>query len=93
MLTRERLLAAAEECFHRALEIARSQGARSLELRCAISLTRLAVGRADSEKSRARLRSLLASFTEGHDTADLREAKRVLEGVPGRHRSHRPRPG
>jgi DNA-binding winged helix-turn-helix (wHTH) protein/tetratricopeptide (TPR) repeat protein len=78
------LVASAEECFHRAMRMARSQGARSLELRCATSLTRLPSGRAEAENARALLRSLLASFTEGHDTADLREAKRVLDRAPAR---------
>jgi DNA-binding winged helix-turn-helix (wHTH) protein len=68
----------AERAFGKALDISRAQGARSFELRAALSLARLARGR----KSRAALdglRSVHASFTEGFGTADLIEAKALLE--------------
>ena len=70
----------AEMCCRRALEIARQQEARSLELRAAMSLARLHVGRAGRhEEVRDLLRSVYASFTEGFDTKDLQEAKVLLE--------------
>ena len=72
--------AAAERCFRRALEIARQQEARSLELRAAMSLARLHTGPAGRhEEVRDLLRSVYASFTEGFDTKDLEEAKVLLD--------------
>ena len=61
-----------------ALEIARQQGARSFELRAALSLTKLA---REPERHRAAiedLRRVFTSFTEGFETGDLVEAKAVL---------------
>jgi DNA-binding winged helix-turn-helix (wHTH) protein/tetratricopeptide (TPR) repeat protein len=63
----------AEQCFRRAIGIARSRGERSLELRAAISLTRA------SPQARGALREVYGWFTEGFDTADLREARALLE--------------
>ena len=51
-----------------------SQGARSLELRAAVSLTRAANTHEQIAESRRRLALLFESFTEGRDTPDLREA-------------------
>ena len=65
----------AQQCFHRALEIAREQEAKSLALRCAMSLTRLAGRVGGTQEARELLRSLYGSFTEGFDTRDLRDAK------------------
>ena len=69
----------AEACFHRAVEIARSQQAKSWELRAATSLARLW----GEEGRRAEARDLLAPvydwFTEGFDTADLRRAKALID--------------
>jgi predicted ATPase/class 3 adenylate cyclase len=69
----------AEADFHRALKVARSQNARSLELRATMSLARLL----DSQGKRAEARAMLAEiynwFTEGFDTADLKEAKALLD--------------
>jgi predicted ATPase/class 3 adenylate cyclase len=66
----------AEKCFREALEVARRQGARSLELRAATSLARHRRG----EESLRLLKELYGWFTEGFDTADLREARALLEG-------------
>ena len=70
--------AAAETCFHQALVIARRQQAKSLELRAAMSLSRLW----QQQGKRAEAYQLLAEtygwFTEGFDTADLQEAKALL---------------
>jgi predicted ATPase len=71
----------AEACFHQALTIARRQQAKSLELRAAMSLTRLY----QQQNRQAEARPILAAcydwFTEGFDTPDLREAKALLEGL------------
>jgi predicted ATPase len=68
----------AECCFQQALEVARRQQARALELRAALSLARLWQG----QRKRVAARQLLAVsycwFTEGLHTADLREAKTLL---------------
>ena len=73
--------AEAEACFRKALAIARKQGSRGLELRAAINLARL---RRDQGR-RAEACDLLAPvyrwFTEGFDTADLKEAKALLDQV------------
>ena len=73
----------AERCFRQALEIARHQQAKSLELRAAMSLSRLW----QRQSKRAEARELLAPihdwFTEGFDTPDLQEAKALLETLAG----------
>jgi adenylate cyclase len=70
-----------EACFRRAFTIARYQQAKSLELRAAMSLTRLY----QKQDRQAEARPLLAEcynwFTEGFDTPDLQEAKALLEQV------------
>jgi predicted ATPase len=72
----------AEACFHRAIEIARSQMARSWELRAATSLAHSLTSGAPKEK-RAQAHELLAPvygwFTEGFNTADLQEGKALLD--------------
>ena len=72
----------AEACFRRAYALAHARGARSFELRAAMSLARLA-GR---EGRRGEARSLLAecyrTFTKGFDTADLRAAGTLLDELP-----------
>jgi DNA-binding winged helix-turn-helix (wHTH) protein/predicted ATPase len=67
----------AEACFHSALEVARRQQARSLELRAALSLSRL-WSRSRSEEARQVLSGVLETFTEGHDTSDLRAASEQM---------------
>ena len=70
-----------EACFRRALDIARQQQAKSLELRAAMSLSRLW----QRQGKRAAAHQLLAEvyhwFTEGFDTADLQEAKALLDAL------------
>ena len=79
LLSPERDAAKAQAHFERALEIARSQQARSWELRAATSLARLW----REQGSRAQAHDLLAPvygwFTEGFDTLDLKEAKALLQ--------------
>jgi len=67
-----------ETCFRQALDIARRQQAKSLELRAAMSLGRLWQRQGQTEQARQLLAEVYAWFTEGFDTADLQEAKALL---------------
>ena len=69
----------AEECFLKAIEIARRQSAKSLELRAAISLTRLWQQQGKAQEAYHLLSEIYDWFTEGFDTADLKDAKTLLE--------------
>jgi predicted ATPase len=70
---------AAEVCFRQALDIARQQQARSLELRAAMSLGRLWQRQGRRDLARQLLTEIYAWFPEGFDTADLQEARALLE--------------
>jgi predicted ATPase len=72
-------ISAAETCFLRAIDIARQQDAKSWELRAVMSLHRLRQKQAKQKESRQLLREIFDWFTEGFDTADLREARALLE--------------
>jgi predicted ATPase len=72
-----------EACFQQALEIARRQQAKSLELRAAISLSRLWQRQGRLDMARQLLAELYGRFTEGFDTADLQEARALLEVLAG----------
>jgi TOMM system kinase/cyclase fusion protein len=69
----------AQQLLQRALEIARSQEAKSLELRAATSLARLWQRQGKREEARDLLAPIYGWFTEGFDTRDLKEAKALLE--------------
>ena len=69
----------AEICFHQALAIARRQQAKSWELRAAMSLSRLWQQQGKREAARQLLAPIYSWFTEGFDTADLQEAKALLD--------------
>lgn len=86
--------AAAEAHLHRALDVARSQGARSLQLRAALSLARLWIGQGRGQAAIALLRPIHAGFLEGLDTPDLVDAAALLASVSGSssRRSAGPRP-
>jgi predicted ATPase len=71
--------AEAESCFRQALEIASRQQAKSLELRAAMSLSRLWQRQGKRAEARALRAPIYGWFTEGFDTADLQEAKVLLE--------------
>ncbi len=71
----------AEACFQKAIEIARRQNAKSLELRAAVSLGRLWRDQGKQAEARDLLAPVYGWFTEGFDTADLKDAKAVLEAV------------
>ena len=74
----------AEACFREALAIARRQGAKSFELRATTSLSRLWASQGKTREAHAVLSDVYAWFTEGFDTADLREAKSLLEELGSR---------
>ena len=69
----------AEACFQQALAVARRQQAKSLELRAAMSLSRLWQQQGKRDEARELLAPIYGWFTEGFDTADLQEAKALLE--------------
>jgi predicted ATPase len=71
--------AAAEACFHQALDIAPRQQARSLELRATMSLARLWQRQGKRAEAHQVLAPISGWFTEGFDTVDLQEAKALLE--------------
>jgi predicted ATPase len=70
--------AEAEACFRQALDIARRQQAKSLELRAAMSLARLWQHQGKRAPARELLAPIYGWFTEGFDTADLQEARALL---------------
>jgi predicted ATPase len=72
-------VAEAESCFRTAIEIARRQGARSPELRATTSLARLLAKQGRRDEARAMLAEIFGWFTEGFDTADLKDAKALLD--------------
>ena len=74
-----RTLAEAERCFRTAIEIARRQSARSAELRATTSLARLLAKQGRRDEARTMLAEIYGWFTEGFDTADLKDAKALLE--------------
>ena len=69
----------AEACFQNALKVARSQSAKSLELRAAMSLSRLWQRQGKTAEARQLLGDIYGWFTEGFETADLKQAKALLE--------------
>jgi predicted ATPase len=71
--------AEAEACFLKAIEIARQQQAKSLELRATTSLARLWQQQGKQKDAHQMLVEIYGWFTEGFDTADLQEAKALLE--------------
>jgi predicted ATPase len=71
----------AEACLQRALDIARHQQAKSLELRAATSLARLWQQQGKRDDARQLLAEVYGWFTEGFDTADLQEARALLEAL------------
>jgi len=69
----------AETCFRQALDIARQQQAKSLELRAAMSLSRLWQQQGQRAEAYQLLAPIYGWFTEGFDTADLQDAKALLD--------------
>jgi predicted ATPase len=73
----------AEICLQQALAVAHRQQAKALELRAALSLSRLWQQQGKREEACALLAPIYGWFTEGFDTADLQEAKALLEELGG----------
>ncbi len=71
----------AEECFRQALDVARRQQAKSLELRAAMSLGRLWQRQGKRTEAHQILAEIYGWFTEGFETPDLQEAKALLEAL------------
>jgi predicted ATPase len=67
-----------ETCFRQALDVARRQQAKSLELRAAISLSRLWQRQGKRDTARQLLADVYGWFTEGFETTDLQDAKALL---------------
>jgi predicted ATPase len=74
----------AESALRSAIEIGQAQEAKSWELRAATSLARLLIQQGRGEEGRALLIPIYGWFTEGFDTADLKDAKALLNDSPGR---------
>jgi predicted ATPase/class 3 adenylate cyclase len=71
----------AEACFLKAIELAQRQQAKSWALRAVVSLSRLWQRQGKKEAARQRLAEIFGWFTEGFDTADLREARALLDSL------------
>ena len=74
-------IAEAERCFRTAIEIARKQSAKSWELRATMSLARLLAKQGKREEARAMLADIYNWFTEGFDTADLKDAQSASDPI------------
>jgi len=69
----------AASCLHQALDVARRQQAKSLELRASLSLSRLWQQQGKRNQARQLLTEVYSWFTEGFETSDLQEARLWLE--------------
>ena len=74
-------VAQAEGCFHQSIKIAQQQKAKSWELRAVMSLARLLQNQGRMEEARRMLEETYDWFTEGFDTADLIEARALLDNL------------
>ena len=74
----------AEACFHKATTIAQNQSAKSWELRATTSLARLWLSQEKKEDAYGLLAPVYNWFTEGFDTADVRNAKALLDELAER---------
>jgi adenylate cyclase len=68
----------AEQCFSRSLEVACTQQARSLELRAALSFSRLWVQQGNASAAQQLLQPIIAGFSEASDNPELREARTLI---------------
>jgi len=71
----------AEACFHKAIAVARAQGARSLELQAALSLARLWQQQGKTDAARQALAGIHGSFSEGFDLPDWLQARALLDDL------------
>jgi len=69
----------AEACFREAIALARNMGAKAWEVRATTSLARLLAKYGRRDEGHAMLVEIYARFTEGFDTADLKDAKALLD--------------
>ena len=69
----------AKKCLEKAIDIARNQGIRPLELRATVTLARFLKEKGESDAACSMLKPIYASFTEGFDAPDLIEARELLE--------------
>ena len=74
-------VAEAEVCFQNATQVSRQQGAKSLELRASTSLARFWQEHGKRKEAQHLLGEIYGWFTEGFDTADLKEAKALLQQI------------
>jgi predicted ATPase len=74
---------AIQGCFCKAIEVARKQDAKSWELRTTMSLARLLNKQRRRDEARTMLADIYGWFTEGFDTADLKDAKSLLDELSG----------
>ena len=77
--TEDEIVEQSEMCFHKAIEVARPQKAKSWELRATMSLCRLWQRQGKKEEARKILQDIYDWFTEGFDTPDLKDAKALLD--------------
>jgi predicted ATPase len=70
---------AMQHYFRSAIEVARRQSAKSMELRATTSLARLLAKQGRHDEAGSMLRGIYNWFTEGFDTADLKDAKALLD--------------
>ncbi len=70
-----------EQCFHRSIQIARQQQAKSLEIRASTSMARLYRDQGRHAEAHSLLSAIYGTFTEGFGTVDLREAKALLDSM------------
>ncbi len=70
---------AVEECYQAALVLARQLGAQTSALRAATRLAQFQLGCGHAEAGFLALQEIYAGFSEGHDTPDLRFARKLLE--------------
>jgi predicted ATPase len=71
--------AEAQNCFQRAIEIARKRSVKSLELRATVSLARLLATQGRRDEACTMLAEIYGWFIEGFDTRDLKDAKALLD--------------
>ena len=82
MLDDERRRHEAEACFQQAIDVACRQEAKSWELRASVSLARLWQEQGKTTEAHDLLAPVYSWFTEGFDTADLKDAKSLLDALP-----------
>jgi DNA-binding winged helix-turn-helix (wHTH) protein/tetratricopeptide (TPR) repeat protein len=82
-------VAEAQSCFERAIEVARTQSAKSLELRATMGLARLLRNTARRDEARGMLVGIYGWFTEGLDTPALSDAKALLDELGGKANARR----